>query len=174
MSSRSKFIVVSSLILAMDVMWGCVGLHEHRGEDSSSASIYDLVLRASDGSKVDFSRFRGKVLMVDLFATWSQPSMVAIAGYSGLYRKYKKDGLSVVGIALDELGDEVVVPFVEGMQIPYSVVLATKDILDGESVFGQIKAMPTLLIFDRSGHLTLVLLGLVKFEKLEKAIEDLL
>ncbi len=136
--------------------------------------VYFQVLPRSGGGQVRFENFRGKVLMIDFFATWSQPSFLTISNYSVLHARYEDRGLAVVGVAVDELGDDVVAPYAAGMQIPYPVALATGDILQGRSPFGDLPAVPTLMIFDRSGNLIQVFMGLVPIEQVEEVVIGLL
>ena len=136
--------------------------------------LFSMKLPASDGKTVNLSDFRGQVLLVDLFTTWSQSSMLAITGYSGLYRRYHQQGLNCLGIALDELGSQVVQPYVEGMDIPYPVAYADDAIRQGDSPLGDVSITPILLIFDRTGILRKIFLGLVKIEQVEQIIKKLL
>jgi thiol-disulfide isomerase/thioredoxin len=136
--------------------------------------LYATVLNRSGGQPLHLEQYRGQVLMIDFFATWSQPSIVAIPRYKTLWDKHRREGLALVGIALDELGDDLVAPFVAGMQIPYPVALASPDIQRGASVFGPLPAIPTLMIFDRRGWLAVVFVGLVPVERIEAALDSLL
>ena len=135
---------------------------------------FSYVLRQVGGGRVEFSAYRGRVLLLDFFATWSQPSLVTISNYSVLQAKYSKKGLAVIGVALDELGEDVVAPYAAGMQIPYPVVLANKAIRSGKSVFGPLETIPTLLVFDRAGRLVKIYLGLVPAEQVERTLLQLL
>ncbi len=164
------------MILAMaTVACGCTGMmHGVCSDSACDGSVYSLVLKDTDGKRVDFSRYRGKVLMLNLFTTWSQPSVISMPGYGALYRKYRDQGLRVVGIGMDKLGSKVLVPFVQGMQIDFPVLLASKKIIEGKSVFGNVSVIPTLLLFGRSGRLKWVFVGLIKEHRLEGIIRDLL
>ena len=146
------------------------------GERSISklAPLSGLSLARAGGGVVNFKDFEGKVLMVDVFATWAQYSMIAVTGYSVLYSKYKEKGLEIVGIAIDELGDDVVTPYVRGMKITYPVGLADESIIKGQSLFGAISTIPILLVFDRQGILKKVFAGKIKMPELEKVVRDLL
>jgi len=143
-------------------------------DSSRSKEIFYLHLPAPDGSLVDLSRFKGKVLMLDFFTTWSQASVVAIPGYSALYDRYHQEGLAVCAIALDEMGAKVVQPFVDGMRIPYPVLLADDRVKSGSSPLGDFSINPVLIIFDRSGKIRKVFVGLVPLRQIEKLVKELL
>ncbi|MBW1810043.1 MAG: TlpA family protein disulfide reductase [Deltaproteobacteria bacterium] len=149
---------------------GCAGLDPEQRREQ----FFSMRLPKAGGETVNLSEFRGQVLLVDIFNTWSQSSMLAITGYAGLYRRYHQQGLSCLGIALDKLGSRVVRPYVEGMDIPYPVALADEAIRQGRSPLGDVSITPMLLIFDRSGILKKIFLGFVPIEQVERIIEKLL
>jgi thiol-disulfide isomerase/thioredoxin len=131
-------------------------------------------LPRAGGGRLDFSDFRGRVLLVDFFTTWNQASILAIPGLASLHRRYAARGLAVVGVALDELGEDVVLPYAVGMEIPYPVVLATDRIRNGKSPFGDLSALPSLFVFDSHGRLRKVLVGYVPLERIERLVVALL
>jgi len=135
---------------------------------------YRLELPRAGGGRVDFSAFRGRVLLVDFFTTWNQASLLAIPGLAGLHRRYAARGLAVVGVALDELGEDIVLPYAEGMDMPYPVALASDRIRTGESSFGELSALPALFVFDTRGRLRKVLVGYVPVEDVERLVLSLL
>jgi peroxiredoxin len=156
---------------------GCAGAEIERPGPVAPpppAVLYAQQLPAIDGGTIDLADYRGRVLLLDFFATWAQPSVVAIRNYSVLQAKYAADGLAVVGVALDELGREVVAGFAAGMQIPYPVALASAEIRSGESPFGPLEAVPTLMVFDRRGRLVRIFVGLNPIERIERLVRRLL
>jgi peroxiredoxin len=146
-----------------------------RGRWSAPAAhVYQVKLVRSGGGQVDFADFRGKVLLVDFFATWLNPSLVNVPRYVRLYDRYQGQGLQVVGVSLDDLGDQVLRPFCELLRVPYPVALADVGIRQGHSTFGDLGALPLLLVFDRSGKLVRAVAGLVPEEALGELVEELL
>jgi peroxiredoxin len=171
LTRNNRFSVHWTLILLFaTVAQGCASLEPEQRRQQ----LFSMKLPAVDGKTVKLSDFRGQVLLVDLFTTWSQTSMLAIPGYSGLHRRYHQKGLSCLGIAMDELGSQVVLPYVEGMDIPYPVVYADDAIKRGQSPLGDVSITPILLVFDRSGILRKIFLGLVPVEQVEQIIVKLL
>ncbi|MBN2498669.1 MAG: TlpA family protein disulfide reductase [Deltaproteobacteria bacterium] len=135
---------------------------------------YEVCLPLSGGGMLQLADYRGKVLVVDFFTTWSRPSMVAVPVWSSLAQKYGPRGLAVVGVAMDEIGDDVVRPYAAGMGLSYPVLLADEAVREGRSAFGPIEAIPMTLIFDRLGRLTRILVGLVPAAEMEGAVLELL
>ena len=126
------------------------------------------------GGTVRLAFHRGEVLLVDFFTTWSQASLVAIPAYIHLHEKYRKRGLSFIGVIMDDLGEKVAEPFVTGLEISYPVAIATDAVRYGNSPFGIINANPLLVVFDRDGNLRKIFVGRVPMKDIEKLILELL
>ncbi len=99
--------------------------------------------------------------------------MLSIPGYAALHRKYSREGLCIIGVALDEV-QKTVEPFSLGMQLNYPIVLADESIRKGRSPFGRLDILPILMIFDHYGDLRQVVAGYVPLGELEKIIVPLL
>ena len=164
-----RAIDVCALLLTLTVT-ACSGIHQQ----VPRADPFSLSLPRVGGGTVRLDKYRGQVLMLDFFTTWSQASMLSIPGYSALYQRYQARGLRVVGVALDDLGETIVAPYKSGMEIPYPIALATKSIRRGDSPFGEIEANPLLFIFDRQGNLRKMFIGHVPLDKVEEVITKLL
>lgn len=105
-------------------------------------------LKDVNGKTVSSADFKGKVVVIDFWATWCPPCRDEIPGYIELQKKYGKDGLVIIGVSLDQKGPEVVKPFMAKMGINYPIVMADEDT---PAAFGGIEAIPTTLIIDRAG-----------------------
>jgi thiol-disulfide isomerase/thioredoxin len=107
-------------------------------------------LKDLNGKDVSSADFKGKVLVVDFWATWCGPCRHEIPGYVELQKKYGPDGLVIVGIAVSDTAERVK-KFATEQGLNYVILLD-----DGTGVpekFGNIEAIPTTFIIDRDGNL---------------------
>ncbi len=116
----------------------------------------DLLLRSVDGTTLNLSDYRGKVILVDFWATWCPPCQRMVPELVALYEKYASRGLVVIGVALDREGAQVVEPFVKKNGVNYLVALGD---MDTAGAFGGISSIPATFIIDREGRLVRKLTG---------------
>ncbi len=107
-------------------------------------------LTTLDGKPVGSEELKGKVVVVDFWATWCGPCVHEIPGYIALQKKYAERGLVIVGVSVDQQGAGVVTKFVSSKGINYPVALATPEII---AAFGGIEGIPTTFLIDREGRL---------------------
>ncbi|HMD61387.1 MAG TPA: TlpA disulfide reductase family protein [Opitutaceae bacterium] len=127
-----------------------------RAEPFKAAPAPAWKLKDLDGKVVTSEQFKGKVVVVDFWATWCGPCRKEIPGYVDLQRKYAADGLAFVGISVDEDGPKVVKKFVEEHGMNYTVVMADDSVV---SAFAPIEGYPTTFIIDREGMIRAKKLG---------------
>lgn len=128
-------------------------------------------LKDVEGKVISSETFKGKVVVVDFWATWCPPCRAEIPGYIELQKKYGKDGLVIIGVSLDQKGPAVVKPFMEKFGINYQVVMGDDDI---SAAFGGMDAIPTTFIIDRTGIVRDRKVGAEPTEHYEKRIVALL
>src|ERR1700741_713914 len=83
----------------------------------------DFVLTDSIGSNVKLSNYKGKVVLLDFWATWCGGCKVEIPWFMEFENKYQGSGLSVIGVSMDEDGWKAVKPFIEQKKLNYPVVI---------------------------------------------------
>jgi len=130
----------------------------------------DFTLASTDGKKIKLSNFRGKVVVLDFWATWCPPCKAEIPDFIKLYSKYKDDGFQMLGVSLDQGGLKDVVPFIKDYGINYPVVLGTEEIV---SAYGGIRGIPTTFVIDKKGYVRDEFEGYRPAPVFEKDIEQL-
>ena len=124
------------------------------------------------GHKVSLSKYRGKVVLLDFWATWCTGCKQEMPWYVEFADKYKKNGLAVVGVAMDEEGWKIVKPFLaEKMKLNYPVVVGDEVMT---KQFGGISNLPVTLLIDRGGRIVYSHIGVVDKAKFEGEIQELL
>src|SRR3990172_4874258 len=113
---------------------------------------------------------KGKVVILDLWATWCPPCRKEIPGFINLYKKYKDKGLEIIGIAFDENGPEVVPPFMKKMGMNYPVYLDGGDIARKYDL----QAYPTTLVYGKDGKVASKHVGYVSEKEFEDELSNLL
>jgi thiol-disulfide isomerase/thioredoxin len=123
------------------------------GVQSSAADLKkaapDWQLSDVDGKPVKLSDFKGKVVILDFWATWCPPCRTEIPSFVAFQKKYEDKSFTVIGVSLDERGPSVVKSFMRSFGMNYPVVMGTpKIVLD----YGGITAIPTTFVIDRQGN----------------------
>jgi len=130
-----------------------------------------FTLRDARGQTVRLSDYRGKVVLLDFFATWCGPCKIEIPWFIQFERRYKDRGFSVIGVAMDDEGWDVVRPYVAALRMNYRVVVGD----DATSrAFGGIDALPTTFLIDREGIIVDRHVGVASRGDFEDGIERLL
>ncbi len=128
-------------------------------------------LKDVEGKTISSETFKGKVVVVDFWATWCPPCIAEIPGYIELQKKYGADGLVIIGVSLDQKGPAVVKPFMAKHGINYQIVMGDDDIA---AAFGGMTAIPTTFIIDRAGLIRDRKVGAEPTQQYEKRIVALL
>jgi thiol-disulfide isomerase/thioredoxin len=118
-------------------------------KESSFPLAPDFTLRTLDGRKITLSELRGKVILLDFWATWCSPCRESIPHLIQLYKTYQKKGLEVIGINMDKRDMETVRQFAMSMDIPYPVVIPPDQVERDYEVTG----LPTTIFIDKKGRI---------------------
>lgn len=128
-------------------------------------------LQDVNGAAVTSEQLKGKVVVLDFWATWCPPCREEIPGYIALQKKYGQDGLALVGVSLDQAGPGVVKEFAAKFGINYQMLMADDAVI---AAFGGVEAIPTTFLIDRSGKIRDRKVGSEPTEEYEKKIKALL
>jgi peroxiredoxin len=125
-------------------------------------------LKDLDDKEVSSEQFKGKVVVLDFWATWCQPCVAEIPGYAALQKKYGADGLVVVGVLYrDPKTAAYVKKFAAEKGLNYTVVVGDDAIADA---FGGLEALPTTFLISRAGRIVHQKVGAVPHEEYEKLV----
>ncbi len=140
-------------------------------DDKDRKPAPEFELKDASGKVVKLADYKGKVVLLDFWATWCGPCAIEIPWFVEFQRKYKDQGFEVLGISMDDDGWKAVTPFVTAKKINYRVVQGNDATGD---LYGGVEALPTTFVIDREGRIASVHIGLSSRKDFEDAIEQLL
>jgi thiol-disulfide isomerase/thioredoxin len=137
----------------------------------SEKAAADFALTDLSGKTVRLSDFKGKIVLLDFWATWCAPCRKEIPDLIQLQRQYASRGFTVLGIALDEEGAAVVKPLAQKLIINYPVVIGNTQVA---AAYGGIQAVPTTLLIGRDGGILKTYLGAREKSEFQSDIQSAL
>ena len=141
------------------------------GVASSNAAVPAFELTALDGTPISASQLRGKVVLLNFWATWCPPCRVEMPGFQHTYDRLRDRGFVVVGVAMDANGSAAVARFLGDRHITYPVAMASPGIV---ASFGGVSLLPTSFLIDREGRIRNEVKGMFASLTLAQAVERLL
>jgi peroxiredoxin len=131
----------------------------------------DFTLDNASGVPVRLSQFRGKVVLLNFWATWCIPCRTEVPWFVEFHETYKDRGLAVLGVSLDDDGWKAVKPYIDKMKVNYAVMVANGDIA---ALYGGLNSLPVTLIVDKAGRIAVTHVGLCPKSEYEAAINAML
>ncbi len=131
----------------------------------------DFALKDADGKTVRLTDYRGKVVLLDFWATWCEPCRIEIPWFIELQRKNKDRGLEVIGVSMDDEGWEVVKPFMKENGMNYRVLIGNDSTAE---TYGGVESLPSTFLIDRMGKIAAVHIGLASRKDFEDGVAELL
>jgi peroxiredoxin len=129
-------------------------------------------LKDANGQAVRPADYKGKVVLLDFWATWCGPCKIEIPWFMDFEREFKDRGFAVVGVSMDEDGWTVIKPYVQDMKMNYRILLGNDDV---STAYGGLDSLPTTLLIDRQGKIASVHVGITMGkEEFKNAIVQLL
>jgi cytochrome c biogenesis protein CcmG/thiol:disulfide interchange protein DsbE len=141
-------------------------------------SAPDVTFKDLDGKDATLAQYKGKVVLVNFWATWCDPCYIEIPWLIEMQQKYEAKGFTVLGVSMDEEGKSAVSPFlakerfnVNGQKLPmnYPIVIGNDEVADK---FGGLLGYPTSFLISKDGKIVKKVQGLISYEELTKAIES--
>ncbi len=162
---------------------GLVGCDRHSASPTQSqkaviaagqigSRLPDFSVKDLQGHPLSSADLRGKVVLVDFWATWCQPCKKEMPGYQNLADRYGARGFAVIGLKFDTMPDmEDPLQFAREIGVRYPLVVATEDV---KQKFGGIEGLPTTMLYDRQGILRTKIVGFEYTDRFEAALKPLL
>lgn len=135
------------------------------------AQAQDFTAELINGKSFRLSDQQGKVVLMNIWATWCAPCHDETPDFVDLYNAYKDQGLVVLGVSIDEQGKSVVEPFMEKYQVNYPMIIDDGSVMDK---YGPTMGIPTSYIIDREGNLRYFAVGALTQKELEPKLRRLL
>lgn len=138
----------------------------------------EVKLKDLNDKDVTLAQYKGKIVLVNFWATWCEPCQVEIPWLIEMQQKYADKGFTVLGVDVDNEGKSAVAPFVakevfnvNGKKLPmnYPILLGNDDVADK---FGGLLGYPTSFLISRDGKIIKKIQGLISYEEITKAIES--
>jgi len=168
------------LVLAITACVGCRQQTAVTSKQPQSVSppgaigsrLPEFAVKDLGGHEISLSDLRGKVVLIDFWATWCAPCKKEMPGYQQLLDRYRDRGLAVLGFKSSMMADtEDPIRFARSIGVTYPLVVATADLV---MKFGGIEGLPTTLIYDRNGILRSKIIGFEYTATVESDLQPLL
>jgi cytochrome c biogenesis protein CcmG, thiol:disulfide interchange protein DsbE len=164
-------LTVANIITVLVLVYATPILLPHLGAVFGVRSGPDVVPRYSyvalDGAPVDADSLRGRVVLVNFWATWCLPCRAEMPALESMYQRHREAGFVIVGLAVDQAATDKVAAFVRERGITYPIVHVGRE---AERAFGGVRGYPTSFLLDRSGRVRHVVQGPIGAVSLEAAV----
>jgi len=132
----------------------------------------DFSVKDLQGREISSADLRGKVVLIDFWATWCQPCKTEMPGYQKLLDRYGPRGFAVIGFKFDTMMDlEEPVTFAKKIGVRYPLAVAADDL---KQKFGGVEGLPTTMLYDRKGILREKVIGFEYTNVIESELKPLL
>ena len=171
------------LLLVSLAVAGLVGCSQHPATPTQSkqaviaageigSHLPDFSVKDLQGHALSSVDLRGKVVLVDFWATWCQPCKKEMPGYQKLLDRYSSRGFVVIGFKFDTMRDmEDPLQYARKIGVRYPLAVATEDV---KQKFGGIDGLPTTMLYDQQGILRMKVVGFEYTDKFESDLKPLL
>jgi thiol-disulfide isomerase/thioredoxin len=163
-------LVVVALVVALMLY---VGLHMARRTGAAprltkSTIAPDFSLESLDGKNVRLSDLRGKAVLLNFWATWCGPCKIEMPWFVELQNQYGREGLQVIGVAMDDASKEDIAKFAKEMGVNYPILIGKESVGDQ---YGGIPALPETFFIGRDGKMVDKIIGLKGKGEIEESVK---
>ena len=162
--------LIASTALALACLLHSSGLSAEILKSRYRRPAPGFTLTDSKKMPITLSDLKGKVVLLDFWATWCAASKVEMPWYAEFESRYRSSGLAIIGVSMDDEGWAIVSPYLDGRPVTYPIVLGDHDVADR---FG-LASLPITLLIDRNGKIAAKHFGLVDKADVENEIRKLL
>jgi thiol-disulfide isomerase/thioredoxin len=164
MSKRISVIMLAILVAGLVIT---SGVQAKKAQSSAGIVVKTIGVAEVEGL---IKANKGKVLLLDIWATWCPPCREEIPGFVAIAKGYAKQGVVVIGLAADEGGPAAVQSFVDKNKINYPIYSVGEEVL---THFG-IEAFPTTFIYNKEGKVSGKHIGYTSKEEFDQELKPLL
>ena len=172
-NSRAKILTIVGAVLAVALVTFRTSPERAAlfGPGSVGEQMPAFSLKTLDGGSVTQDDMRGKVVLVNFWASWCGPCRTEMPSFQRVYQERKDQGLVVLGVWTDDTDAFAMREFLRDAAITYPVVIGGKD---AERTFGGVFGLPTSLFIDRGGRIRQRVVGVVAEQTLRMQLDTLL
>jgi thiol-disulfide isomerase/thioredoxin len=128
----------------------------------------NFTLKDIDNKDVKLASLKGKVILLDFWATWCGPCKIEMPWFVELQKRYGPQGLQVVGVAMDDASKEDIAKFIKEMGVNYTILLGKESVGDQ---YGGVPALPETFFIGRDGKIVDKIIGLKGKSEIEDSIK---
>jgi thiol-disulfide isomerase/thioredoxin len=187
-SRKAVWLAMGAVALALGLIWVAPGIEPHVDETTPAGSLefpgepedvqaagkpanLDFTLKDMHGVDVHLSAFKGKVILLNFWATWCGPCRAEIPSLVELQEQYKDD-LVVLGLSVDDTAEKLL-PYAAEFKMNYPVLVGNGR-EDVQEAFGPLFGIPVSVIIGRDGIVAKKHSGIATKEQIEREIKTLL
>jgi thiol-disulfide isomerase/thioredoxin len=186
-SRKAVWLAMGAVALALGLIWVAPGIEPHVDEPGGAAADYpgepedaqavgkpaklDFTLKDMHGVDVHLESFKGKVILLNFWATWCGPCRAEIPSLVELQQQYKDD-LVVLGLSVDDTAEKLL-PYAAEFKMNYPVLVGNGR-EDVQEAFGPLFGIPVSVIIGRDGVIAKKHSGIATKEQIEREIKTLL
>lgn len=170
---RSISLILSTILFTS--LFSLITCQQSKAQNSSKdpsdfKEAPNFSLKTMDGDTFTLAEQKGKVIVLNIWATWCGPCREEIPDFMELYKEMKDEGVIIVGVSVDEKGWSAVRPYAQKMEINYPIMVD-----DGTVArkYGPIRAVPTTFIINKLGKVEYVAPGRLTKERLQPILQKI-